>query len=80
VLVMPTINTDRGDIEPPPWAHIREVVAVPSSGWLTTMGRGAGFYSDLFGPMPFTFVRVPPEEFAIIAVRPELLGGAQESK
>lgn len=72
VLVIPTINADRGDIRPPEWARIQEVVSLPSSRWITTMGYGAGFYADYFGPIPYTFVRVPLEEFAVIGVKQEL--------
>jgi hypothetical protein len=73
VIVLPTINTDRGEIEPPDWARIQDVLRVPSSNWISTMGYGGGFYGDAFGPMPFAFGPVPPEEIAIIGVKQELL-------
>jgi hypothetical protein len=28
--------------------------------------RGAGFYSSYFGPLPFTFGRVPPERYSLV--------------
>ena len=28
--------------------------------------RGAGFYSSYFGPLPFTFGRVPPERYSVV--------------
>lgn len=37
-----------------------EEIAIPLKGWLTTvdvLGKTAGFYSSLFGPVPFSFGR-----------------------
>src|SRR6185437_10354895 len=40
-------------------------------GWLATMDTtsGAGFYSSVWGPLPFAFGRVPPEEVRVYQLR-----------
>lgn len=42
-----------------------------ASKWLTTMNRfcGAGFYSDGWGPLPFVFCTVPPEQYLVYRVK-----------
>lgn len=39
--------------------------------WLTTWNPqvGAGYYADSWGPMPFVFTRVPPEQFIVASIR-----------
>ncbi|HEV7998261.1 MAG TPA: hypothetical protein VGP63_00175, partial [Planctomycetaceae bacterium] len=39
----------------------------PACGWLTTVQSrlGAGFYSAIWGPLPYVFSRVPAERYAI---------------
>jgi hypothetical protein len=39
-----------------------EYVSLP---WMATMGSGAGFYSDVFGPLPFALGRVPAEKYKV---------------
>lgn len=43
----------------------QSAMRVPVCRWLTPMftGMGAGFYSDLWGPLPFAFGPVPPEMY-----------------
>jgi hypothetical protein len=38
--------------------------------WLSTMQKqmGAGFYSDVWGPLPFAFGFVPPEQYDFVLV------------
>jgi hypothetical protein len=36
--------------------------------WLTTMGSGAGFYSDAVGPLPYKFGFTPPEIYNVYRV------------
>lgn len=40
---------------------------LPVCGWVTTMHAecGAGFYSDLWGPLPFVFGPVPAEKYQV---------------
>jgi hypothetical protein len=44
----------------------RLLVAGPS--WVATMSHetGGGFYSSVWGPLPFDFWRIPPEEFIVL--------------
>ena len=48
-------------------AYIDESFEVPVCSWLTTMRAecGAGFYSDLWGPLPFVFGPTPPEQYEV---------------
>ncbi len=52
-------------------ASIDESFDLPVCSWLTTMRVecGAGFYSDLWGPLPFVFGPVPPEHYEVIVLR-----------
>lgn len=67
-LVIPINNTN---LEPAA-SSCRQIkqYAFPALPWLTTMGLppvGAGFYADVWGPLPFSFGNVPPEEFYLFA-------------
>ena len=45
--------------------------AVQPLGWLTTMGAPrAGFYADIWGPLPYAFGPVKPEEFFVLRFLP----------
>jgi hypothetical protein len=70
VVTFPTNNTNFYRI-PPEWITVREVIDVPSSGWLTTVGKtvGAGFYADRHGPLPFALGQVGVEKFYVLDVR-----------
>lgn len=48
-----------------------EVIKCKPFGWLATMHResGAGFFADVWGPMPFVFGKVPVEQFHVLEVR-----------
>jgi 4-amino-4-deoxy-L-arabinose transferase-like glycosyltransferase len=50
----------------------RETVIAPGPYLLTTCNQeiGAGFYSSVLGPLPFTFGRVPPESVSVYVVQP----------
>jgi hypothetical protein len=54
------------------WAKPIDAIDVPLP-WLATMNLqvGAGFYADVFGPLPFAFGRVPPERFTVYKVSPD---------
>lgn len=43
----------------------------PASSWSATMSRefGAGFYSGLWGPIPYGFGRVPPDYYQVLRIR-----------
>ena len=68
-LVVPDNNTNtflmpRGSVS------LLRVVEVPSPAVMATMNRavGAGFYSDVWGPLPFAVGRVPPERYYVFRV------------
>jgi len=48
------------------------VIQLPSSRWLATAqpGIGAGFYSEIVGPLPFAFGTVPPERYYVLLIGP----------
>jgi hypothetical protein len=47
-----------------------EVITLPLQSWASTIcaGLGAGFYSSYWGPLPYAFGSIPPEEYALIRV------------
>jgi hypothetical protein len=49
-------------------SYLDESFEIPICGWLATMQAecGAGFYSELWGPLPFVFGPVPPERYEVI--------------
>jgi hypothetical protein len=48
-------------------SYIDESFEMPVCSWLATMRAecGAGFYSDLWGPLPFVFGPTPPERYEV---------------
>ena len=70
VVAVPTTNTNVYPMAAQ-WV-VRDVFEVPSGGWLATMnpGIGAGFYADVFGPLPFAIGSIPPERFTVYAPGP----------
>src|SRR3972149_888412 len=68
-LVVPANNTNTF-LMPRGTVSLHRVVEVPSPGVLATMNRsvGAGFYSDVWGPLPFAVGRVPPERYYVFVV------------
>ena len=67
--VVPANNTD---FRPPKLdtAALRKTLPSPSPRLLTTwsLATGAGFYASVWGPLPFAFGRVPPEDVAVYAL------------
>ncbi len=61
-----------------PWDAVTVVedLSVPSSSGLTLLSghAGAGFYSSLWGPLPFVFGPVPPERYVVVRVGRPLRG------
>ena len=69
LLVVPDNNTNtflmpRGSVS------LLRVLELPSPALMATMNRavGAGFYSDVWGPLPFAVGRVPPERYYVFRV------------
>jgi len=68
LIVIPTTNTN---IEPlPDWVLPRDAIAFPTTSWLSTMnsGVGAGFYADVYGPLPFAAGSIQSEQFVVYEV------------
>jgi hypothetical protein len=65
VVVMPTTNTNLFPM-PAEWP-IRQTFELSPAKWISTMNYplGAGFYSDVFGPLPFVIGPVSPERFSV---------------
>jgi 4-amino-4-deoxy-L-arabinose transferase-like glycosyltransferase len=72
IFIIPNNNTN--PINPrSEYVRLREIIKVPSGVWLTTMNHeiGAGFYSDVWGPLPFAVGTVPLEQYSIFEVNME---------
>jgi len=64
--IVPSNNTKPFDNKPPNFEL--ETVRIASGLPVSTMqgDSSAGFYSDFKGPLPYSFGRVPPEEFRVL--------------
>lgn len=71
-IVMPANNSNVLKIKPVYVANL-QTITLPANKWVTTMNcdRGAGFYSYLFGPVPFVFGRIPLERYEIVTFNGE---------
>ncbi|MBI3109377.1 MAG: glycosyltransferase family 39 protein [Candidatus Rokubacteria bacterium] len=69
-LVVPANNTNTF-LRPQGVVSLHRVLELPSPGFMATMNRsvGAGFYSDVWGPLPFAVGRVPQERYYVFVVR-----------
>jgi 4-amino-4-deoxy-L-arabinose transferase-like glycosyltransferase len=71
VVVVPSNNANLADLAPQ-WFHpVAKHRCVPIS-WLGLMQKrlGAGFYSDRWGPLPFAFGHVDPDEYTVFIAGP----------
>ena len=70
-MVIPTTNTNIERL--PDWVSPRDAVELRTTSWLSTMnsGVGAGFYADVYGPLPFAAGSIQPEQFVVYEVRPQ---------
>ena len=70
LMVIPFNNYD---LHVPPRNRIasQQIHTFPGPRFVSTMSlqSGAGFYSDVWGPLPFAFGRVIPEGYAVIGIR-----------
>jgi len=67
IVVIPRNNTNT-DI-PRPAAGPEETVSIKMDTGVTTVGAGAGFYSSLWGPLPYAFEPVAAERYDLYAVQ-----------
>jgi hypothetical protein len=65
LLVMPDNNSNLFEV---PGGLVTQVIEIPiRTGVTTSRGTsGAGFYSSVWGPLPFVFGPVPPERYSFI--------------
>jgi 4-amino-4-deoxy-L-arabinose transferase-like glycosyltransferase len=68
LVAIPATNTNLFPL-PTQWP-VRQVFEVPSGRWISTMnaGTGAGFYADIFGPLPYVIAPASPEQFAVFEI------------
>ena len=66
IITVPTRNTNVSRI-PRKYVINEDSIQVPSSKYVATtdLDLGAGFYADVFGPLPFAFGFVKPDKFLI---------------
>jgi 4-amino-4-deoxy-L-arabinose transferase-like glycosyltransferase len=70
VLVVPKNNCNMGSI-PPQLIESQSSFSFDTNTGVTTTSdsMGAGFYTDVFGPVPFAFGRVPAERYKLVRLR-----------
>jgi hypothetical protein len=70
IIVRPTTNSNLFPM--PEWAKVREIIEIPLVSWIATMNPkvGAGFYADVFGPLPFAIGSVANERITVFSVAP----------
>ena len=70
ILVRPSQNSNVPAPDPK-IASLLEIFSMPSFPGFATMNLdcGAGFYSQLWGPLPFVFGRIPPEKIYVYAIK-----------
>ena len=70
ILVRPSQNSNVPAPDPK-IASLLEFFSMPSFPGFATMNLdcGAGFYSQLWGPLPFVFGRIPPEKIYVYAIK-----------
>jgi 4-amino-4-deoxy-L-arabinose transferase-like glycosyltransferase len=71
ILAIPDNNT-LAFWTPPGFTGPAQVIEVNISRGVTTMKpqMGAGFYSSMWGPLPFAFGHVPPERYFVVRLTP----------
>ena len=67
VVIQPANNTSVNPI-PSNWVTLLEHREIPVMPWVATMAQsvGAGFYTNLWGPLPFAFGAAPAETYDVL--------------
>lgn len=70
VIVIPENNTNQFDLRPDIIAS-QTILEEDMDSSVSTMSQpmGAGFYTSLWGPLPFAFGTVPPERYQMLTLR-----------
>jgi len=50
----------------PQFVASQQIVQIDPHAYAATMALGAGFYSSVWGPLPYGFGRVPPEPYLVV--------------
>src|SRR5208283_2167050 len=69
-VVVPENNTELAGLPNEVLVRREEVLKFANPSWATTISwrLGAGFYSSDWGPLPFTFGPLPPEQYILVRV------------
>jgi hypothetical protein len=73
LLIVPENNCFTFPVSPDNMVRLRETIELFSAcRWLTTMNRlgGAGFYADIWGPLPFVVGSEFPERYHVLQIEP----------
>jgi len=72
VMVIPGNNANTQLLDPK-WARSTETVAVAGPRWVSTLNpqAGAGFYSSVYGALPFAIGPVPDETYVLATIGPK---------
>jgi hypothetical protein len=67
VMVIPENSTNTQEM-PPKYVASKKIVAFDADVGISTMSgaMGSGFYSDVWGPLPWAFGSAPEERYAIV--------------
>ncbi len=67
LMVLPFNNTNLKPIPENTFERMA-VIEIPVFPWVASVSRplGAGFYTDIVGPLPFAFGAVPPEKYYVV--------------
>jgi tetratricopeptide (TPR) repeat protein len=71
ILIVPENNYYTFPVSPDKIVRLRETIELFSAcRWLTTMNRfgGAGFYADMWGPLPFVIASALPERYHVLQI------------
>jgi hypothetical protein len=81
VIVIPENNCNMESM-PPEFVESQSSFSFDSNTGVTTTSSsmGAGFYADVFGPLPFAFGRVPAERYTVVRLRGSGLLDPDEGK
>jgi len=69
-MIIPANNANTSVIDPQ-WVAKSDGLELAVVPWMSTLSPdlGAGFYSSVFGPLPFAVGRVPPERYTRVTIK-----------
>jgi hypothetical protein len=68
LVVTPENSTSTFPIAPQ-YVASQQILPIDPHSYAATMALGAGFYSSVWGPLPFSFGRVPSENYLVVHLR-----------